>query len=193
LLFSTAPLGAVLKVLLKAHSALSAGGYAGPFFLLWLVLQGQQAPVHHYYHVGCRMSVFLALARGLHCRRATQRTAQKTDRIPGRCPHFLLLVLRKLFELPLPWLIYQPQNPAGFASVCGVHVRALPRGTEKKKKNAHGGGWVLFLGISGPEKHLFVFRFSQDAPPQITQRTSCSCVVCGWTRDPRSFIPNGFL
>ena len=39
-----------------------------------------------------------------------------------------------------------------------------PRGTRKREKNAHGGGWVLFLGISGPEKHLFVFRFSQDAP-----------------------------
>jgi hypothetical protein len=50
---------------------------------------------------------------------------------------------------------------------------------EKEEKNAHGGGWVLFLGISGPEKHLFVFRFSQDAPPQMTQRTSwlCLCVV----------------
>jgi hypothetical protein len=50
---------------------------------------------------------------------------------------------------------------------------------EKKEKNAHGGGWVLFLGISGPEKHLFVFRFYQDAPPQMTQRTSwlCLCVV----------------
>jgi hypothetical protein len=49
----------------------------------------------------------------------------------------------------------------------------------KRKKNAHGGGWVLFLGISGPEKHLFVFRVSQDAPPQMTQRTSwlCLCVV----------------
>jgi hypothetical protein len=33
------------------------------------------------------------------------------------------------------------------------------RGALDQKKNAHGGGWVLFLGISGPEKHLFVFRF----------------------------------
>jgi hypothetical protein len=41
---------------------------------------------------------------------------------------------------------------------------ANSKGHLERKKNAHGGGWVLFLGISGPEKHLFVFRFSQDAP-----------------------------
>lgn len=28
---------------------------------------------------------------------------------------------------------------------------------KKKKKNAHGGGWVLFLGVAGSEKHTFVF------------------------------------
>ena len=34
---------------------------------------------------------------------------------------------------------------------------ANARGAEKKKKNAHGGGWVLFLGVAGSEKHTFVF------------------------------------
>jgi hypothetical protein len=33
------------------------------------------------------------------------------------------------------------------------------KGHQKQTQNAHGGGWVLFWGISGPEKHLFVFRF----------------------------------
>jgi hypothetical protein len=43
-----------------------------------------------------------------------------------------------------------------------------------------GAFWFFWeFPAQKPEKHIFVFRFSQDAPPQMTQRTSwlCLCVV----------------
>jgi hypothetical protein len=48
---------------------------------------------------------------------------------------------------------------------------------------------VLFLGISGPEKHIFVFRFSQDAPPQMTQWTSSLCLCVGGQEIPEVSYP----
>ena len=38
-----------------------------------------------------------------------------------------------------------------------MQVAPLVQGALKKKKTAHGGGWVLFLGVAGSEKHTFVF------------------------------------
>jgi hypothetical protein len=68
-----------------------------------------------------------------------------------------------------------------------------PRGTGGKKtpsgRPTEVGGWVLFLGISGPEKHLFVFRFSQDTPPQMTQRTSLLCLCVGGQETPEVPYP----
>jgi hypothetical protein len=48
---------------------------------------------------------------------------------------------------------------------------------------------VFFLGISGPEKHLIVFRLSQDAPPQITQRTSWLWSCVGGQETPEGPYP----
>jgi hypothetical protein len=52
---------------------------------------------------------------------------------------------------------------------------AATRGAGKRrKKNAHGGGWVLFLGVAGSEKHTFVFF----APWPHELLLAVSCVLC---------------
>jgi hypothetical protein len=67
-----------------------------------------------------------------------------------------------------------------------MEVSGKKQGALKLKKNADGGGWVLFLGISGPETTFSCSFFSsQDAPPQNTQRTSWLCLCVGGQEIPK--------
>jgi hypothetical protein len=56
------------------------------------------------------------------------------------------------------------------------------------------GAFFSFLGEFPAQKNTFsCFVFSQDAAPQMTQRTSRLCLRVGVPETPRSFIPNGFV